>query len=418
MNAAGARPNPAPVPILPVLLGGDIGVYALVRAFHEEYGVCSTVISTILAGPVAHSTLIDNVLAKDLEDRDEVLAAVLRVVEANPDKRVMLLANADWFVEVIIDIADRLPDSVMVPFLSRETLDIVADKARFAEVCQKLGLSIPDTVVVKFGGEVPAPFPVPFEFPVVAKAASSTEYNYVDFPGKAKVHVCDTQAELDELLQTINRTGWQGEFVLQDFIPGDDTGIWSLTCYVDRNGRVTMQCSAQVLIQEQVPSALGNPAAMITEPAPDIMQQARAFLAETNYRGFANFDLKFDPRDNSMRFFEVNPRIGRNNYYVTANGLNPARFMVEDRFYEHDLELEIGDQEVLYTVLPLRLVLKYLPTLALQSRVRRLIRAKRVVNPLVNPVDRKPRRVLYVRSAILNQWRKFGKYAPKPGKPV
>ena len=47
-----------------------------------------------------------------------------------------------------------------------------------------------------------------------------------------------------------------------------------------------------------------------------MLAQARTFLAATGYRGFANFDVKVDPRTGVFRFFEVNPRIGRNNYYI------------------------------------------------------------------------------------------------------
>ena len=36
-----------------VLLGGDIGVYALARAFHEQYGTVATVVTRTVSGPVA-----------------------------------------------------------------------------------------------------------------------------------------------------------------------------------------------------------------------------------------------------------------------------------------------------------------------------------------------------------------------------
>ena len=51
-------------------------------------------------------------------------------------------------------------------------------------------------------------------------------------------------------------------------------------------------------------------------------------LGRDGYRGYANFDVKVDPRDGLAKFFEVNPRIGRNNYSVTGAGANVARFVV------------------------------------------------------------------------------------------
>ena len=52
--------------IQPVILGADIGVYALARSFHEAYGVRSYVVSGAALGPVAHSQIIENVLVEEL----------------------------------------------------------------------------------------------------------------------------------------------------------------------------------------------------------------------------------------------------------------------------------------------------------------------------------------------------------------
>ncbi|WP_341855090.1 hypothetical protein [Brachybacterium sp. GPGPB12] len=112
--------------------------------------------------------------------------------------------------------------------------------------------------------------------------------------------------------------------MVQEMIPGDDTSMLSVTAYVDTQGRVTLLGGAQVLLEEHTPGALGNPAAMFTTDLPEVFEQSVRFLHHTGYRGYANFDVKIDPRDGVGKFFEVNPRIGRNNYYMTAAGANVA----------------------------------------------------------------------------------------------
>ena len=62
----------------------------------------------------------------------------------------------------------------------------------------------------------------------------------------------------------------------------------------------------------------------------------------------------------AFRFFEVNPRIGRNNYYVTAAGANPMRFVVEDRGRgARGRRRSSSTREILYSIVPHRLLLRY-----------------------------------------------------------
>jgi D-aspartate ligase len=144
-----------------------------------------------------------------------------------------------------------------------------------------------------------------------------------------------------------------------------------------------------------------------------MFDQARAFLAATGYRGYANFDLKVDPRDGRFAFFEVNPRIGRNNYYVTAAGANVARFVVADHVDEVAIEPVTVRREVLYSVVPVRLLLHYVREPQLAATVRRL--APGTVHPLAYwAADGGAKRRAYVAAAKLNQVRKFRRWYPEP----
>lgn len=42
-----------------VILGTDLGVYSYARAFHVRYGIRSTVIARVPAGPIRNSNIID-----------------------------------------------------------------------------------------------------------------------------------------------------------------------------------------------------------------------------------------------------------------------------------------------------------------------------------------------------------------------
>ncbi|PZR53839.1 hypothetical protein DNL40_06925 [Xylanimonas oleitrophica] len=413
-----AQPRPE---LLPVILGGDIGVYALARAFHEEYGVGSTVISGLVPGPIADSRIITNVTVADSHDERQLVDAAVRVARealaADPGRRLVLLANSDWLVRTVVRARGELEAAgYVVPFLDEDLLDSVSDKATFAEVAEKVGLAVPRTVVVDFAlADDPAWAPplVDVGWPLIAKAASSADYQDVEFPGKRKVFEIGTQVELDDLWDRLRKAGFRGRFVAQELIPGDDTQMRSITAYVDGHGEITLMAGAHVLLEEHTPNGLGNPAAMITGDLGEMFDQARAFLTATGYRGFANFDVKVDPRDGRFAFFEVNPRIGRNNYYVTAAGANVARFVVADHVDGVRLEPVRVATEVLYSVLPTGLLLHYVLDAGLRDKVKRL--ARDTHHPLAYwAADGGPKRRAYVAAAKLNQRRKFRRWYPNP----
>jgi D-aspartate ligase len=402
-----------------VILGGDIGVYALARAFHEQYGIGSTVISGSVPGPIANSRILTNVVVDDSHDARQLVDAALAVAAPlrAAGKRPILLANSDWLVRTIVQHRGELESAgYVVPFLDEGLLDRISDKATFADVARTVGIAVPHTIVQDFAraGE-PAwrPAPVDIAYPLIAKAASSADYQDVEFEGKKKVYEISDAAELEALWQSLRAAGFRGRFVVQEMIPGDDTQMRSITAYVDSRGVITLMAGAHVLLEEHTPNGLGNPAAMITMDLGQMFAQARRFLQYTGYRGYANFDIKVDPRDGSFAFFEVNPRIGRNNYYVTAAGANVARFLVADHIDREALELVTVRKRVLYTILPHRLLAKYVLEPGLAAELAGLIQRHKTVHPLRYRPDLNSKRRAYIASAAINQVRKFRRYYPK-----
>ncbi len=401
----------------PVVVGSDIGVYGLTRSFHERYGVRTTVVAFAEPGPIAHSRLIDTVLSGTAPE--EIVATLGRVASehtAASADRLVLLTNMDWVVRVLVHHRAELEAAgYVVPFADAALIDRISDKAEFSAVCAELGIPTPGTVIQDFAraGEADwAPLPVDFPFPVVAKPASSADYHDVRFAGKKKIYEIATPAELDALLGNLREAGFRGRFLVQEMIPGDDTQMRSVTTYADTSGRVTLRCSARVLLEERTPAARGNPSAMIVEPVEEILDAAQRICEHTGWRGFANFDVKLDPRDGVYKFFEQNPRIGRNNYYVTAAGQNPTEVLVDDVVHGVRREPVTATREVLYAVVPHRLLRRYVLDPALNARVVGLMRSGRTVHPLRYRADAAPRRRLYVLTALLNHWRKYRTYYP------
>ncbi|GAA1986819.1 carboxylate--amine ligase [Isoptericola halotolerans] len=418
MSSSPAESGAAGPGFHPVIVGSDIGVYGLTRSFHEQYGLRTTVVAFAEPGPIAHSQLIDTVLSGTAPA--EIVATLERVATerraAGHREPLLLQSNMDWVVRILAHHRAVLETAgYVLPYADVELIDRICDKAEFSAVCAELGIPTPDTVIQDFAAaadEQWKPEPVAFDYPVIAKPASSADYHDVRFTGKKKIYEIATPDELDRLWSSLRGAGFRGRFLVQEMIPGDDTQMRSVTTYSDTSGRVTLRCSARVLLEERTPAARGNPSAMIVEPVKEILDAAQRICERTGWRGFANFDVKLDPRDGVYKFFEQNPRIGRNNYYLTAGGQNPTEVLVDDVIRGERRELVTARREVLYSVVPHALLRRYVLDQGLRARVVGLMRTGRSVHPLRYPADASPRRRLYVLTALVNHVRKYRRYYP------
>ena len=403
--------------VQPVLLGGDFGVYALARSFHEAFGVPSIVISHAPTVSIARSSFcrVEPIVA---HASDEVLLETLmRLAQTYSDRALVLVANHDLHSEFVARNWDALSAHYALPFPSMDVIDHVTDKGAFASLCHELDVPTPATVVVSFRdyatSEAWVAPEIPFTFPVVAKAARGNDYDGLEFEGKRKIWFIESPQELDELWTRLGEVGFKGDFVVQELIPGDNTQMRSVTAYVDSSGKMTLIGSARVLLEDHAPTMIGNPVAMITEAFPQLWEDAHRILEAANYRGFANFDVKTVPRDGRALFFEANPRIGRNSWYMTAAGHNPMTVMVDDLVRGVSRECEQVHEEILYSMVPDRLLMRYLRDPELAARVRGLIRSGKRFDPLFYSQDIDVCRSLTLHLQKLNHYRKFRRYYPQ-----
>ncbi|MGP9695567.1 carboxylate--amine ligase [Brachybacterium sp. AOP25-B2-12] len=419
-----ARPAPA---FTPVVVGGDIGAYSLARAFHEAYGVRTVVISRLAGWHVTHSAITENVSCPDPFDPQELAPVLVQVARAHPEGPLLLLGSADATVKAIIQVRDEvggLDERWIAPYVDLATFRRGTEKQNFTELCLELGVDHPLTRVVDLSQEVDDDLDVPFAYPVIAKPAEVSDWKRISFEGKQKVHTVESRADLLALLHRIRDAGYRDSIIVQDRIPGDDQNMRILTCYCDEQSRVRFASWGRTLLEEHSPGAIGNPAAIITGVDEEMVAQAQRICTALGWTGYANFDLKHDPRDGRTRFFELNPRLGRSNYYVTAGGHNPVTWYVDEHI-AHDLPAVpagqspriVQDQpEVLYTVVPVALVKHYTMLPEARAQLERVLRARRVRNPLVyRGVERDPRRWAYIAAAMANYVRKFRRhYHPDP----
>lgn len=420
----GAQATTKQPALIPLIVGGDIGVYALGREFHEAFGVVSHCIAPAPIAAIGDSKIFTHTHVEKL-DAPCVSAAVTAIAAQNPSVTHVLIANTDASITVLAQLAPTLPANVVVAAPTLEAVATISNKSTFAKLCKAHGLAHPTTVALDFAtlGEAPEDLAAATQkaasvgYPLVAKPQESSVWQAWLAKGFKKVYFVEDEPTLKELIGTLSEAGFEGEFLFQQLIPGDDTCMHSVTLYMaagEQGPVATLEASAHVLLEDHAPSMLGNPVAMVTQDAGELYGKLEALLASCNYHGFANFDLKQDPRDGTRYVLECNPRIGRNSYYVAAAGVNPMQVLVEDVVEHRPQPCRRARGKVLYTLVPPSMLMRYIRESQLAFAVARLIRAGKVVDPQRYRKDNGFKRRLVVEATRRNQVRKFNRYYPKP----
>ena len=388
----------------PVILGSDITAYSIARSFHEEYGIRPLAIGMNDSGYVANSSFIETYTRHGMDDPEVALKSLIEIGELYSDyMQLILFGCGDWYVRIIIENKDRLSQYYTIPYIDKELYDKIVIKDNFYAICDHLGLDYPKTYIYKcnsansqneasfelnlilnspYNKDITLETLPDLEYPVIAKPANSAVYHYAQFEGKKKVYKCESKEELINVLKSVEASDYDQNFLIQDMIPGDDTNLRVLTCYCDSNHKMRFAALGRTLIEDPTPTAIGNSVAIINEVNSDINEAARKFLEYIKFTGFASFDLKYDSRDKKYKFFEINVRLGRSNFYVTGSGYNCVKWIVDEYVYHKLPNYEVADKECLYSVVPMQVIKKYVPEGELKNRAIQLWKNGKLARPL------------------------------------
>lgn len=315
----------------PLLFGNDINSYSMARAFHEAYGVRSIVVGKYLSGPNVNSAIVDFRAIENIDEDSVFLSTVNAFAEEKKGKKILVIGCGDNYISLISKNKPKFASNVVAPYIDFALLTTLIQKEKFYEICLEYSIPYPKTVIYR--RELGNTFDLGFPFPVIAKPSNSVEYWNCPFASQKKVYKADTRDELVKILGDIYTAGYKDSMVIQDFIPGDDTYMRVLTCYSDTQGKVQRMALGHVLLEEHTPHGLGNHAVIINDYDETLMSSVKTFLEKIQFKGFSNFDIKYDTRDGVYKIFEINVRQGRSNFYVTGAGDNIAQVVVEDAVY-------------------------------------------------------------------------------------
>ena len=110
------------------------------------------------------------------------------------------------------------------------------------------------------------------------------------------------------------------EYLASEFIPGDDTNLYSFSCYRSKKRKILNEWSGKKLNQDDSKSGSFSSA---SNEAPEIInEQGRALVEAMDLMGISEVEFKYDHRDGKYKFIEINLRPTSWNRIGHLSGVN------------------------------------------------------------------------------------------------
>ena len=391
-----------------LILGTDPNAYYMARCVHEAYHKKPYVVGKMPLPFTYYSNIMHVSYCPLMWDEEAFMKLLLDFAEEHKGKNFLIATN-ETYGEFISKNAEKLREYYYFNYPTKEIIGTFTNKEKFYQTYQESSLKFPKTIYLKDKEEIKIPKDI--QFPVIVKPANVVIYNHLSFPGKNKIYKIDNLEKLEQTISIIREGGYHDRLIIQEFIPGGDDHLFDAVIYANQDGEVELMTFAQIGLQERTTQMVGNAAVLINgfnTTEGDVQEQVQIlkdFMESIHYHGFAEVDMKYDPRDNTFTVLEINARQGRCSYYLAMMGKNLVQVLVDDCVYHKRNDFLLLDQEVLLSFVPKEKKKKYVSNEKFKSEALRLW--NRRVNPMDYPKDYSLKRFLMLRKRGFRYYQEY-----------
>lgn len=395
-----------------VLLGSDMNVYYMARCYYEKFEEPVDVIATEPIRFTEHSAIVNIEYHSDLKTSEGFVKALTEYGEKHMEGgKSLLIPCHDVYVRLLVENEEALKPYYIFNCPSYEIVDSFLIKETFYKKYADSGLPFARTIYYDCSEPKTEMIPSDIYFPLIIKPSNAIEYGKHPFEGQPKVFKATTPDNAINFINKVKASGYTGTLLVQEFIPGDDSCLFDSVFYVNSKGKAELASFAQIGLQEHGPSAIGNCTVLINGynqygNTKETVEKLKAFLESIHYTGFAEFDLKYDSRDNTFKVMEINPRQARSSYYLCALGHNLISCLMEDLFDGREHEFTLLDKEILLSMVPKSVVKKYIKNTEYRAKALSLWRKHRV-DPLNFKGDKSIKHHMYLKLRAINYKKKY-----------
>jgi predicted ATP-grasp superfamily ATP-dependent carboligase len=245
---------------------------------------------------------------------ESVLAAGDKLMKEWGAKPLLVYGNDAWLDLIYsnrAEIEQRFHVLLNEPALAARLID----KDEFELLAAQRGVPIPRRYT--FGDELEA-----VDRPLIAKPRIRLGYELpaelrtlFGEQGKARIFRDGREALGDPLARACRE-----QLAFQEYIPGNDRGLWSFHGYCDRDGHLMASFGGRKV--RTYPANTGMSTCLEMVRCDQLDAFGRDVVARLGLKGVFKIDLKRDPRDESFRVLEVNARFNMWHHVAARNGIN------------------------------------------------------------------------------------------------
>jgi len=384
-----------------LILGSDVNAYYMARCTHEKYGKKAYLLASKKMAFTAYSTILNILYDSKIWEENYFLEALDRFAEMHKEKKILLISSNETYAEFIVKNKDKINKQYVYNYPSLNIVESLIDKEKFYKTYENSILDFPKTIF--YNGEKLNKENFGLMFPVIVKPADVVSYNHLEFDGKNKIYKIDNFDDLAKILKQITDGGYKKTIIIQEYIPGDDSYLFDAVVYSNKEAKVKLMSFAQIGLQEHTKHMIGNAAVLINGynsyggNVEEMSQNIKQFMENIKYQGFAEFDLKYDSRDNKFKVLEINARQGRSSYYLIGLGYNLVETLVNDLILDQNMDYKFLNQEVMLSFVPKYVIKHYIKNKEFKKRALKLWNKKLVIKPLFYNKERNLKRkiILY-----------------------
>ena len=284
--------------ILPgvIVIGGHVQGLGITRIFGKN-NIPVILLDHTIINLTRHSKYCKKFIKYE---KGELLNKLFFLGKNSKYKNWLLMPTNDLVVGVLGENKIALSKYFKISTVDFDILQFFFNKRLTYKLALDLNISIPKTWMVNSWNEIEE---LDITYPCIIKpAVMHTFYSKT----KKKVFICKNNAELKNNYQKALTLIPKEEVIIQDIIPGNSEHQYSV-CFMFDGERPLVTLSARRARQH--PPDFGNATTYAeTVEIPEIVEYAKKILKKVNYSGVCEVEFKFDNRDNTYKFLEVNPR--------------------------------------------------------------------------------------------------------------
>lgn len=400
-----------------LIIGTDINAYYMARCYHELTGQKADLIGKAPMAFTSVSKITNVQIEENLWDSNafvDILTSYAK--KRNYDEKILLIGTNDNYVKLIMENKSLLEKYYVFNYPDINIVNNLLVKETFYETYKDMELDMPETLIYKCNqnddiNKIKEYFK---EYPIIIKPSDGVEYHHLE-ETLDKVYKVYNDEELEKVILKIEKAGYNKNLIIQEFIPGDDSALFDSIFYVGKNKKAQIATFAQIGLQEHTPTGIGNCTVLVNGfdengYKEELVYKLKEFLEKIGYQGFAEFDMKYDSRDEKYKVLEINPRQSRSGYYVAACGYNLVKYLIDDLIYNKQKEFKIIKEKLVLSFVPKKIIKKYIKNIKLKKEIKEITKNKKIVNPLKYDKDKSFNRVKYMFLRDKNYFKKYKKY--------